>query len=104
MLIENAIIEDTFLGIENHGIFTASLTLKFANHHQGFGLYDLRHHDAAFKFIAGCLKVVQVPSWDALRNKPVRVKTVDGQIIAIANIVAENWFTPSEIYPAESGA
>lgn len=41
MEIINAQIENTFLGIEDHGIFTGILTVAFGVSCQGFGLHDL---------------------------------------------------------------
>jgi hypothetical protein len=57
-------VESTWLGTEDHGIFTAVLQLDYGTAQQGAGSYDLRHSDAAARFIAGVLSVAKVESWE----------------------------------------
>ncbi len=100
--VKNAIIESTSLGIE-HGTLTATVTVNFDGHHQGFGGYNLRGatkaqapRPAAAVFICGVLRAAGVGSWEAVKGKYVRVKHGEageaGPIIAIGHITEDVWF------------
>lgn len=110
----NAKIIGTTLGIEDHGIMTATITLDYGGSCQGFGGYCLdepvkdkrgRHtgrRGTAYgcEFIRRTLEVVGVESWEHLKGKHVRVRVEDhynGLILAIGNIVEDNWFSPKEL-------
>lgn len=64
-------IESTFLGTEDHGIFTALITLDYGGAGQGAGMLDLRHSDAAFRFVAGVCRVLGVDSWEKVVGRQV---------------------------------
>src|SRR3990167_10576868 len=104
MQIVNAKINGTMLGIEDHGIMTASVELDYGGSGQGFGgcALDEPIKDASGKFLRrqgtayGCefikriLWVVGVERWEALIGKHVRVKREDGwggMAFAIGHII-----------------
>lgn len=111
--IENALIERTSLGYEDHGCLTFWLSLKFENFGQGFGGFALDAkpldrnageqrgpHAIAGAFIAAILKAVGVERWEDVRGKHVRVRRERdqwGPIIAIGHIVDDRWFEPRSI-------
>lgn len=77
-------IEDTFLGYEDHGIFTAWLSLDFGGSVQGAGTYILDSPEDAdsgkytrvgtaygHDWIIQILRVVGVDRWEALQGKRV---------------------------------
>lgn len=68
-----ATITGSTIGYEDHGIFTASVTLDYGAQGgvQAAGGYDLRHADSAYKFIEGILKVLGVNNWDQVVGKHV---------------------------------
>ena len=109
--IENAQIETTMLGTEDHGCMTAWLYLKVSGGGQGFGGYVLdgkgdtitheRNPSVAFGgFVAEVLRVVGVENWEDLPRKHVRIKRDEpfGQIIGIGNILDDVWFYPKEYF------
>ena len=108
MEIKNAIIEGTTLGTEDHGIFTAFLTLNYGGSCQGFGGYSFDGFDekqnkrigSAYgcEFIMRVLKVVGVEKWEDLKGKHIRVKADSGKVYAIGNILEDEWFSPEELY------
>lgn len=81
---ELAKIEDTFLGIEDHGIFTAQVFVKYGSFgSQGVGGYSLdaykpeqkKRIGTAFgaEFIKRVLKVGGVDSWEKLKGRTIYV-------------------------------
>ena len=107
--IENALIESTMLGTEDHGIFTAFVHVKGPSWGCGFGGFALDQWDQAQKrrigtayglqFIAEILRVVGVDSWEKLKGKHVRVETEGwgGRILRLGNILEDEWFDPKEL-------
>lgn len=105
--IRNATIRSTMLGNEDHGIFTASVSLEFGGFTQSFGGYALDEYDGAAKrrvgtaygleFIKGLLAAVGAESWEKLPGKHVRVRSTGGTIDSIGHIINDKWFTPSEL-------
>lgn len=97
--IMNAVIYETFLGLEDHGIPTAWLRLEYDGSTQGFGGYDLRHQAHARKFIWRVLEVVGVREWGDLVGKPCRViagDTWNGPLKAIGHIIKDKWYYPEK--------
>jgi len=95
MEIRNAKIESTFLGIEDHGIFTASIMLDYGKYGvQGFGQHDLSFKDYGIKYLRSVLEVLEVDQWEDLIGVNVRAKIKDGMIIGIGHIVNDEWFIP----------
>lgn len=112
-VIINAIIEKATLTMEDHGLLTSYLHLSFGGSGQGFGGYslylpkDFKHHvaDSAYAghWIARCLEVAGVSSWDKLPGKTIRVMKSDewGSIISIGHIVNDIWFNPSQEFKSQ---
>lgn len=97
--VRNARITKTFLGDEDHGIFTASLTTLGGSIGQDFGGYDLRHSDRASSFIKGVLRVTGAASWEQVVGKFVRVRATHAKIEAIGHITDNTWFEPERDMP-----
>ena len=78
---EIGVIESTFLGIEDHGILTFIIYLKFEGSGQGAGTYSLDGYDktlgkrvgspAMAVVIRSILETVGVDSWEELKGKRV---------------------------------
>lgn len=109
--IENGQIESTMLGLEDHGIMSFFLFLKFNGTGQGFGGYAMDGYDKQKKkrvgsgfgidCIRSILETVGVGKWEDLKGKYVRVRR-DGdgwgaKIVAIGNIVEDKWFNIEEL-------
>lgn len=91
--IANAVIEDTMLGNEDHGIPTCYLYLSYGDGgRQGFGGYDLRHY--GIKFLTEVLRISECDQWEKLRGKPVRVKISGGLVRAVGNYLRDVWYEP----------
>ena len=107
-LIENARIEGTMLGYEDHGMLTLSLELKYATCGQGFGhniLDDpvkdkdgrfLRREGHAFgmELIGQILKTVGVSNWEHLKGKNIRADHDSQQVYGIGHILEDRWVYP----------
>jgi hypothetical protein len=101
---ENARITSTWLGREDHGIFTAYIELEFGGAMQSFGGYGLDAHDPdtrgrigrpqGIEFLAGVLRATGVDRWESLVGTLVRVRRENGLIVAIGHIVEDRWFAP----------
>lgn len=107
MTILNAKIKYTTLGFEDHGILTCWLHLDYTeNSGQGFGGYGLDNYSETAKkriphvncglFIQRVLEVVGVDEWEKLKGQYVRVRIENGLVVAIGNILQEDWFYPKE--------
>jgi len=101
MEIKNAVIQGTMLGIEDHGILSCMIDLDYGDSSQGFGGYDFDvKSNFGAQFIRRVLEVVGVSKWENLKGKHVRVKRPEGRggvIIAIGNIIKNDWFDPNEL-------
>ena len=107
--IENAVIQSTSLGYEDHGILTALIHVSGDGWGRGFGGYALDQWDETKKrrigiaygieFIARVLKVLEVDSLEKLVGIHVRVETEGwgGTILKIGHIIKNNWFDPKEL-------
>lgn len=90
---ENARIAETHLGSDDHGGFTAYITLDYGDGaHQGFGGYDLQAGNACVRFIKGVLEAAEVEFWEQLLGRPLRVEIEGGHIKAIAPLIGGDWF------------
>jgi hypothetical protein len=104
METKNAIIESTMLGIEDHGIMTFYLNLKYDGSCQSAGGYSL---DSPFKkdgkfikrvgteqglsLIMEVLNIVGVGKWEDLKGKAIRVKSDNSGVYEIGNLMKEDW-------------
>lgn len=98
MTIENAKIESTMLGYEDHGIPTSFLNMKFGSSNQGFGGYDLRSPKSMLKWVLGVMAVLGVDEWSKVKGQVCRVRREDGRITAIGHIIEDRWFEAKSIY------
>jgi|SRR3972149_1296728 len=79
-------IESTFLGFEDHGIFTAWLTLDYGGSGQGVGLHTLSYNKdghigapGGINYIIRILKACGVEEWGKLKGRTIYViKEDDG--------------------------
>jgi len=78
MHAQPAKIVRTFLGFEDHGIFTAQLTVDYGGSGQGVGGYNLSG-DTGFgaAFIKAVLRAAGVDSWEKLTGRVVQVLLED---------------------------
>lgn len=93
-------IEATTLGLEDHGIPTAFVMIKFDGSGQGFGGYDLRGPQSMLNFVMGVQKAVGVSDWSKLKGAYCRVRRDSdrGPIVAIGHIVEDRWFNADDIH------
>lgn len=102
--IRNAKIKTTFLGVEDHGIFTSIVHLEWEGAGQGFGMYNIGGKfpsNMGTKFLRELLEVVGVEKWEDLPGTFVRVKSGSMKIHAIGHIIKDRWFSPEEFFAAE---
>lgn len=76
-------ITDTFLGIEDHGIFTAILDCDYGGSGQGVGTYALDSYDptkgcrigtaAGMEFIRRIMSACGVSSWEKIKGRTILV-------------------------------
>lgn len=103
---KNAIIESTMLGIEDHGIMTCWLHLKYDGSGQGFGGHGFDGYDKekdcrvghgyGIEYISEVLRIAGVTRWEKLTGQNVRVKAECGKVHAIGHIIEDIWFNPEE--------
>lgn len=103
--VENARIESTRLGTEDHGIFTAYLICVSDGTGQGFGGYSLDTYDTNLKrrvgsgwgmeHIARIIDVLRAGTWEQLRGRYLRIARHVGShsIVAIGHIVEDRWYS-----------
>lgn len=108
-LIENAVIESTMLGEEDHGIFTCYIHVSGDGWGCGFGGYALDQYDKEQKkrigtaygleFIKRILETLEIGQWEKLKGTPVRVETegVGRGIKRIGHFRKNRWFDPAEL-------
>lgn len=74
---KNAVIDDTMLGWEDHGIFTFLLGLNYGGSHQGAGGLCLsggrptKYMARGLELVADILKTVGVEQWEKLKGRSV---------------------------------
>lgn len=77
-------IERTFLGYEDHGIFTAIINLSYGSSAQGAGMLSLDYRDkeneggrietdpgCVHRFVTGCLRACGVDQWEHIKGRTV---------------------------------
>lgn len=109
---KNALIKSTFLGREDHGIFTFWIHMDYGGTCQGFGGYGLDdvQNDENGKFVCRTgtvvgmqliieiLKTLEVKSWEDLPTKHCRVRGNRGRITGIGHILKDKWFMIDEFF------
>ena len=93
---ENARIESTMLGRDDHGILTFWLILDFGGSSQGFGGYFVDHDDVLWYCVGRILDIVKVEHWEDLRGKYIRARHSLDKVVAIGNVIADEWFYISD--------
>lgn len=89
-----AVVESTFLGVEDHGIFTGTLRLRYdTSSGQGAGSYDLRHSDAGFKFVANVNKVCGAESWEKVPGCMLIALIQDGLVRGLRQVPTRGTFS-----------
>lgn len=105
MEIKNALITGTFLGYEDHGIFTFWINVDISGGgHVGIGGYALDEFDKeknrrvfraeTAESIAYILETVGVDSWEELKGTYIRIEDNGwgSQVNKIGNLMDEKWF------------
>lgn len=107
--IENAFVESTMLGREDHGIMTAFVFCKGEGWGCGFGGFGLDTYDKSkdrrvgvafgIEFISRILETLEVSEWEKLKGTPLRVETEGwgGGITKIGHYVKDKWFDPKAL-------
>lgn len=109
MSVENAQIDSTHLGIEDHGILTAWVMTKAGAIHQGFGGFGFDYRPDGKEwvpskllaaFVRGVIDAVGVSCWEKLKGSYCRVKRHEGNgfnapIYAIGHITEDKWYEPA---------
>ena len=105
---EIARITSTFLGVEDHGHFTASLTLDYGSAGQSAGNYELDEHvergrprvgtARGMEFVMRVVRACGVRSWEEVRGRTV-FALIEGsgtgqRVIGISNLPTE----PGELF------
>lgn len=89
----NAVISRTFLGVEDHGIFTFNLTLDYGGSGQGAGSYNLQSngHEAknGFRLLRQIIGIVGAESWESLPGKHVVALIEGGLVRGLAPILLD---------------
>lgn len=109
MSIVNARITDTFLGVEDHGIFTFSIGVEIAggsccsigNYCLSYTENGKAHYEAKnSEAICRILKVVGVDSWEKLKGQYIRVEENGwgSGIHTIGNLMKDEWFNLKEFF------
>ena len=101
MEARNAIITNTMLGYEDHGLFTFMLYLDYGGSGQGAGGYALDSWYEQKKkrvgwaygidVIARIMQVVGVEKWEDLKGKHIRARSDWGKVHAIGNFLKDDW-------------
>ena len=108
MNIVNARITDTFLGINDHGIFTFSINIEMAggtcqigNYSHGYTENGRVHYDEEnLEAICRVLEVVGVDSWEQLKGQYIRVE-YNGHgagIHTMGNLMKDEWVNLKEFF------
>lgn len=92
METENARIDSTFLGIEDHGIMTYWLHLSYAAAGQGFG----GRMSFAVSDIRKILETVGVSNWESLPGHNIRARHDNQRVYAIGHFMKDQWYSPDE--------
>jgi len=115
--IKNALIRETKIEF-NKGMMTAWIYLDYGEGsiQQGFGGYELDHHDAQRKlldekftrkpsklmglFVSRVIRVVDAVSWEKLVGKTLRVEADHLKVYRIGHYLKDDWFDPDEDFPS----
>lgn len=115
---QNAIIERTMLGFEDHGLLTIDLLFDYGGSHQGYGGYvldgkPLEPHGGRVPTelpgvaIAGILRALDVDCWEKLVGQHVRVRHRDDDnwfspVTHVGHFLKDQWFSFDEAFAAHA--
>ncbi len=105
----NARIASTIIGPEDHNIFTVWLFLDYDAGSQGFGGYCFDEWDKELKrrvertglfceYVKAVLRVTGVSQWEKLSGTVVRIRRDNHKLVAIGNIIKDDWFYPDQLF------
>jgi len=109
MTEENAKITGTFLGEEDHGIFTCQLFFNGKGWGCAFGGYALDEYNQdkkrrvgtayGMEFMKAILRTLKVPEWEKLTGTYCRVRSEGwgGGITEIGHLIEDIWFNPKDL-------
>lgn len=111
MEYENAMIEGVDIFVEDHGILTAMVRLRFGGSSgQSFGGYAHDQWDDSKKsrvptvslcvFVKGVMDAVGSDAWEKLAGKPCRIGRLQkyGPIETIGHLFEDKWFNPKSAF------
>lgn len=113
-MIENVKIEQTFLGIEVHGILTCYLTVKGRYFGVSVGGNALDSYDEVkkeriptqkgFELISRILEVVGVANWEELQGKHIRIESngPGSRVTKIGHLIEDKWLDFSTFFKEET--
>lgn len=92
--IRNATIIDTYLGVEDHGLFIFTLFMDYGDGaQQGYQLILASRADAkSVNVLRELLETVGVDTWERLKGRNVRCVLEDRIIRGIGHITRDKWF------------
>ncbi len=109
--IQNAQIRRTFLGTEDHGIFTWYITIEgpaWGTSYGGYALDEPQRENGKFvrrygtgdglETIKRVLDTLEVESWEKLPGTFVRAKSEDTQMVAIGHLLKDQWFSLKDFF------
>ncbi len=108
--IENALIESTMLGIEDHGIMTCYIHLSGNGWRCVYGGFGLDAWDKDLKRRVGTaegmdalmllMDALEVTKWEDLKGQYVRVENTGwgGEITKIGHLIKPQWFSFREFF------
>ena len=96
---EIAKVDSTFLGWEDHGIFTSMIHLDYGNGAQGAGGYSLDQYNETIKrrigtaygmeFIIRTMKAFGVREWDKIQGKTIFALKENGMVVGFEPLPTE---------------
>ena len=92
----NAKVVSTWIGLEDHGIPSFSITLKYERGNQGYGGYDLRAYNLT-TWLVRILNIFEVNTWEELIGKPCRIERSGGLIKNIGNLMEDDWIRTEDL-------
>ena len=112
--VKNALITKTFLGREEHGLFTCYLTVKGDGFGVSLGGYCLDSYDErkgkrvaihkSLELIDRILEVVGVDNWEELPGKYIRVETegFGSKVTKMGNLIKDEWLDFDSFFKQKS--
>lgn len=105
LVTENATIAETFLGFEDHGIFTFTLEFRTGSGKRlPLGGY-VSARPGLGATLGRVLRIGGVSSWEALRGRHVRVTFVEAtmQLHAVGHLLENEWLSANQLRPMLDG-